>query len=116
MWRVLQQEGPDDYVLATGEAHSVREFAELAFAEIGKKIGWQGSGAGEKGVDLETSKTLVAIDPRYFRPNEVDHLCGDPSKARAKLGWRHRVTFPELVSEMVASDLKGVANETRRRE
>jgi GDPmannose 4,6-dehydratase len=116
MWRVLQQEEPDDYVLATGESHSVRDFVELAFAEIGKKITWQGSGAGEKGVDLETNKALVAIDPRYFRPTEVDHLRGDPSKARTKLGWRHKVTFPELVSEMVASDLKGIVNETRRQE
>ena len=116
MWRVLQQEEPDDYVLATGEAHSVREFVELAFAEIGKKITWRGSGADVQGIDLETGKTLVAIDPRYFRPNEVDHLCGDPSKARTKLGWRHRVTFPELVSEMVASDLKGIVNETRRQD
>jgi GDPmannose 4,6-dehydratase len=116
MWRILQQEAPDDYVLATGESHSVREFVELAFAEIGKKIAWEGSGADEKGLDSETGKTLVAIDPRYFRPTEVDHLCGDPSKARNKLGWSHAVTFPELVSEMVASDLKILANGTRRQE
>lgn len=116
MWRIVQQENPDDYVLATGEAHSVREFVELAFAETGKKIKWEGSGASEKGLDTESGKTLVAIDPRYFRPTEVDHLCGDPTKARKVLGWCHKVTFPELVSEMVAADLKNLASETRRQE
>jgi GDPmannose 4,6-dehydratase len=109
MWLMLQQPEPDDYVLATGEAHSVREFVEMAFAEIGKTIEWRGEGADEKGFDADTGDELVAVDKRYFRPTEVDSLLGDSSKAREKLGWRHKITFRELVSEMVASDLKAVA-------
>ena len=103
MWRIVQQPEPDDYVLATGDAHTVREFVERAFAENGIEIGWKGSGVDEQGFD--SGRTLVEIDPRYFRPTEVDHLLGDPGKAFKKLGWKHTVTFARLVSEMVASDL-----------
>ena len=106
MWMILQQDEPDDYVLATGECHSVREFVELAFAHVGRKIVWKGSGIDEKGIDAKSGEILVEIDPRYFRPTEVDFLLGDASKARQKLGWRHKITFPELVREMVESDLK----------
>ncbi|WP_374305292.1 GDP-mannose 4,6-dehydratase [Methylocella sp.] len=105
MWRILQQPEPDDYVLATGEMHTVREFVEKAFAEIGIAIGWKGEGVEERGFDVKTGKTLVEIDPRYFRPTEVEQLLGDPTKAYKKLGWKHKTTFAELVSEMVASDL-----------
>jgi len=105
MWLMLQQEEPDDYVLATGEAHSVREFIELAFAETGIALRWEGKAAGERGVCEKSGRVLVRIDPRYFRPTEVDELLGDPSKARQRLGWTHRVGFRELVKEMVASDL-----------
>ncbi len=115
MWRIVQQDEPDDYVLATGETHSVREFVELAFAETGRRIEWKGRDAGEVGVDAGTGKVLVRIDPRYFRPTEVDLLLGDPRKAHQKLGWRHSTSFPELVSEMVASDLKAVALEQDRK-
>ena len=106
MWLILQQAQPDDYVLATGESHSVREFVEKAFSHIGRQIVWRGKGADEKGYDAANNQVLVEIDPRYFRPTEVDSLIGDPSKARAKLGWRHKVSFDALVSEMVAADLK----------
>jgi GDPmannose 4,6-dehydratase len=105
MWRIVQQPEPDDYVLATGETHTVREFAERAFAETGIDIGWKGKGVEERGFDKKSGRFLVEIDPRYFRPTEVDLLLGDPSKAFKKLGWKHTVTFPELVSEMIASDL-----------
>ena len=104
MWRILQQTQPDDYVLSTGEAHSVREFVECAFGEVGIEIAWRGSGVEEQGFDRKTGRVLVEIDPEYFRPTEVDFLLGDSSKARAKLGWVHKTTFPELVKEMVASD------------
>ena len=97
---------PDDYVLATGEAHSVREFVECAFAEVGVEIGWKGAGIEERGFDRKNGRCLIAIDPRYFRPTEVDLLLGDPSKAFKTLGWKHTTTFPQLVSDMVASDLK----------
>ena len=106
MWRIVQQEAPDDYVLATGETHSVREFVELAFAHIGRTLRWEGQGIGEKGVDAAGNATLVEIDPRYFRPTEVDVLCGDPTKAREKLGWRHTTAFADLVRDMVEADLK----------
>lgn len=113
MWRILQQPTPDDYVLATGETHSVREFVELAFQEIGRKIEWQGSGAEEEGVDAHTGDVLIKIDPRYFRPTEVDLLLGDPSKAREKLGWEHKTSFKDLVREMVEKDLKAVERDKR---
>jgi GDPmannose 4,6-dehydratase len=115
MWLILQQPEPDDYVLATGEAHSVREFVEKAFARVGRRLEWRGSGADEKGVEAATGRTLVEIDPRYFRPTEVDHLCGDPSKARVKLGWKHKVSFDELVREMVEADLASIRRESIRR-
>jgi GDPmannose 4,6-dehydratase len=105
MWLILQQAEPDDYVLATGEMHSVREFVEHAFAHVGRRIAWRGKGVDEVGVDVKTGKDLVHIDPRYFRPTEVDQLLGDPSKARTKLGWRHKISFKQLVAEMVESDL-----------
>lgn len=115
MWRILQQDAPDDYVLATGEMHSVREFIEIAFAQVGRKIEWKGSGVDEIGIDAASGKMLVKVDSRYFRPTEVELLLGDPSKARRVLGWEHKVTFPELVADMVTSDLKVVAEESRVR-
>ena len=114
MWRILQHPEPDDYVLATGEAHSVREFVEMAFAQVGIRIHWEGVGVDEKGVDDGSSRVLVRVDPRYFRPTEVDFLIGDASKARSKLGWKHRVSFEQLVAEMVASDLKSLVEERSR--
>jgi GDPmannose 4,6-dehydratase len=116
MWRIVQQQEPGDYVLATGETHSVREFVELAFAEVGRKIEWQGEGIDEVGIDSSTGDTVVRIDSRYFRPTEVDLLLGDPSKAHRVLGWKHTTTFPELVSNMVSSDLEVIANESHLRE
>lgn len=106
MWLMLQQEEPDDFVVATGETHSVREFAEKAFHEVGIDIEWQGSGRDEVGKEPGTGKMLVQIDPRYFRPTEVDFLLGDPSKAKEKLGWEPRVSFDELVRTMVREDFK----------
>ena len=114
MWLILQQDEPDDYVLATGESHSVREFVDKAFAHIGRSIVWQGSGAEEKGIDKSTGKVLVEVDPRYFRPTEVDALLGDASKAHAKLGWRHKTSFDTLVAEMVQADMAKVAGERKR--
>jgi GDPmannose 4,6-dehydratase len=114
MWRILQQSEPDDYVLATGEMHSVREFVEKAFACIGISIVWEGVGIDEKGCDADSGRALVHIDPRYFRPTEVDLLIGDPSKARSKLGWQHKLSFEQLVTEMVTADLKTVASESPR--
>ncbi|MBM3560130.1 MAG: GDP-mannose 4,6-dehydratase [Alphaproteobacteria bacterium] len=105
MWRMVQQAEPDDYVLATGQTSSVRSFVERAFAETGRRIEWRGSGVDEQGIDAATGNVLVAIDPRYFRPTEVDLLLGDPSKARRVLGWQARTTLAELVREMVAADL-----------
>ena len=108
MWMILQQNSPDDYVLATGKKYSVRTFIELAFQEIGMKIQWSGSGANETGADISTGKTVVRIDRKYFRPNEIDQLVGDPSKANNTLGWKAKVTFEDLVKEMVQSDLKRI--------
>ena len=105
-WLILQQEKPDDFVLATGETHSVREFVELAFEHVGRTIEWRGSGVDETGHDAKTGDVLVAIDPRFFRPTEVDLLLGDPSKAKAILGWVAKIKFKELVTEMVDSDLE----------
>ena len=105
MWRMLQQPAGDDYVLATGEAHSVRAFAELAFAEAGIGIEWRGAGVEERGLERGSGRELVAVDPRYFRPTEVHHLCGDATKARERLGWRPQTGFRQLVAEMVAADL-----------
>jgi GDPmannose 4,6-dehydratase len=115
MWLMLQQDQPDDYVLATGESHSVREFVEKAFAHIGRSIVWQGDGVDEKGIDRQTGQPVVEIDPRYFRPTEVDHLLGDAKKARAKLGWQHETHFEVLVREMVDADLTALLREQDRR-
>jgi GDPmannose 4,6-dehydratase len=114
MWLMLQQAEPDDYVLATGETHSVREFVERAFAHVGRTIIWRGAGADEVGIDKRTGKELVHIDPRYFRPTEVDELLGDASKAREKLGWVPKIKFAELVAEMMESDLKAIEQEQWR--
>ena len=108
MWMILQQPEPDDYVLATGESHTVREFVERAFAHVERTVEWRGRGVDEVGVDAKTGKLLVKIDPRYFRPTEVDSLCGDASKAHQRLGWRPTITFAELVREMVEEDLRAV--------
>jgi GDPmannose 4,6-dehydratase len=115
MWRVVQHEVGDDWVLATGETHTVREFIERAFAEIGRTIEWSGEGVDEKGRDAASGDVLVQVDPRYFRPTEVDLLIGDPTKAKEKLGWSHTTSFPDLVKEMVAEDLKIVAAEAGRK-
>lgn len=104
MWRILQQDTPDDYVLATGETHTVREFTELAFQHIGRPLAWHGDGVRETGRCARTGEIVVAINPRYFRPTEVDILLGDPAKARRRLGWRHTTGFHELVAEMVDAD------------
>jgi len=104
MWRIVQQPQPDDYVLATGQSHTVREFAELAFQCAGIQLAWRGAGVHEQGVDSASGKVLVEIDSRYFRPAEVDDLLGDPSKARRVLGWQAKTSFAELVQEMVEAD------------
>jgi len=114
MWMILQQDEPDDYVLATGEKHSVREFVERAFDHIGRRIAWRGAGTAETGIDTKTGQVLVEVDPRYFRPTEVDALIGDASKAHQKLGWRHKTSFADLVKEMVESDLVEVQREQER--
>jgi GDPmannose 4,6-dehydratase len=114
MWLMLQQDEPDDYVLATGEAHSVREFVEIAFAHIGRHIEWRGEGVEEVGMDKKSNEPLVLIDPRYFRPTEVDQLLGNPAKAKRKLGWSHRVGFEELVTEMMESDLQRMPRARQR--
>jgi len=106
MWRMLQQDQPKDYVLATGETHSIREFCELAFKEIGITLKWEGRGAEEKGLDSKSGKVLVKINPDYFRPAEVDLLLGNPSAAEKELGWKRAVDFPGLVQMMVHHDLK----------
>lgn len=105
MHLILQQDEPDDYVIATGEMHSVREFVETAFRVLGRRIRWEGDGVEEIGVDNETKQLLVKVDPAFFRPAEVDLLLGDPSKARSKLGWRHERTFADLVTGMVEADI-----------
>lgn len=106
MWLMLQQDTPDDYVLATGETHSVRQFVEWAFQEVGIGIEWRGKDAEEKGYDAATGALLVSVDPRYFRPTEVDLLIGNPAKAKAKLGWEHQTGVRNLCSEMVREDLR----------
>ncbi len=106
MWLMLQQDTPDDFVIATGEAHSVREFVEKAFKEVEIEIVWEGAGLNEVGRDAKTGNTLVKIDPRYFRPTEVEFLLGDPSKAKAKLGWKPKTSFDELVKMMIQEDVK----------
>lgn len=111
MWLMLQQDDPEDFVIATGEAHSVREFCELAFKHAGISLVWVGEGLDEKGVERESGKELVHIDSRYFRPVEVDFLLGDPTKAANKLGWVPKVSFEGLVGMMVEYDLKHVNNQ-----
>lgn len=111
MWRILQQEKADDYVLATNETHTVREFAELAFAEVGTKIEWRGEGLDEKGYDKATGKCLVEVAPEFFRPAEVELLWGDATKAEKELGWERKLSFKDLVKTMVAADLKKVERE-----
>lgn len=106
MWRILQRDKADDYVLATGETHTVREFVEAAFREVGIEIVWRGSGVDEKGYDAKTGKVLVDVDPKFFRPAEVDLLLGDPAKAERELGWQRKVSFAELVKIMVRADLE----------
>ena len=115
MWLILQNDNPDDFVIATGEMHTVREFCELAFKEVGINIRWEGEGINEKGIDTATNKVLIEVDPQYFRPTEVDQLLGDPTKAIEKLGWNPTQTpFEELVKQMVQEDLKLVKNEKGR--
>jgi GDPmannose 4,6-dehydratase len=115
MWRIVQQDEPDDYVLATGERHSVREFVEKAFACVGRSIEWRGSGIDEKGIETRSGQVLIEVDARYFRPTEVDLLVGDASKAQKRLGWRHKTSFEAMVKEMVAADLTTVRRETERK-
>ena len=106
MWLMLQQVQPDDFVIATGESHSVREFCTLAFKEAGIELRWEGAGVDEKGIDVQTGKVLVEVDPKYFRPAEVEQLLGDPTKARTVLGWNpHKTSFEELVRIMVQHDM-----------
>lgn len=111
MWLMLQQDEADDYVVATGETHKVREFVELAFKHVDIEIEWQGEGVDEIGIDKATGKTVVAVNPKFFRPAEVDIILGDPSKAEEKLGWKRKVSFEELVKRMVLSDLEKVKKE-----
>jgi GDPmannose 4,6-dehydratase len=116
MWRILQQERPDDYVLATGELQSVRGLVELAFEMVGRRITWRGKGVDEVGVDATTGDELVAIDPKYFRPTEVELLLGDATKARERLGWTHTTPFRDMVAEMVREDLKLIARNQDRKD
>ena len=110
MWLILQQEEPDDYVIATGEYHSVREFATLAFKRVGIELRWEGEGVDEKGIDTATGRVLVEVDPRFFRPADVEQLLGNPQKAKTELGWNPRKTsFNELVERMVDADVALVA-------
>lgn len=111
---MLQQPEAGDYVLATGETHSVREFVEKAFAAVDRTVVWKGQGVDEIGLDQKTGRQLIAIDPRYFRPTEVDFLHGDPAKAHTKLGWKHRVSFEELVKDMVLADRNALSAAPKR--
>ncbi|QJR21552.1 GDP-mannose 4,6-dehydratase [Brevinematales bacterium NS] len=106
MWLILQQDQPEDYVLATGETHEVREFVEMAFAEVGIPLKWEGEGVNEKGIRTDTGEVVVEVDPRYFRPTEVDILLGDATKARTKLGWKPKHTLQDLVKDMIAHDME----------
>jgi len=114
MWLMLQQDEPDDYVLATGETIPVRDFVTHAFAQTGVELDWRGVGVDEQGLDRKTGRALVEVDRRYFRPTEVDLLIGDPTKARTKLGWTHKTAWRDLCAEMVQADLIAVAEERRR--
>ena len=110
MWMMMQHETAENFVLATGENHTVREFAENAFAALDITLEWQGSGVDEQGIDAETGNIIIQVDPRYFRPTEVDYLCGDATKARDKLGWEPKITFTQLVTDMVAADFEYFKN------
>ncbi|MCJ7771562.1 MAG: GDP-mannose 4,6-dehydratase [Desulfobacterales bacterium] len=111
MWLMLQQEKPEDYVIATGEQHTVREFIEQACSELDLTIRWEGKGLEEKGINEKNGKIIVSVDPKYFRPTEVENLLGDSTKAKEKLGWEPKITFKELVKEMVDADLKSAQKE-----
>jgi GDPmannose 4,6-dehydratase len=114
IWLMLQQDAPDDYVLATGETHGVREVVELAFARVNRVIEWRGHGLDEKGVDCNSGEILVGVDPRYYRPTEVDFLLGDARKARERLGWAPRTSFADMINEMVDADLEQIPKEAHR--
>jgi len=114
MWAMLQKDKPSDYVLATGVTHSIRDFVEMAFAEIDVVVEWRGSGVDEKGYEAGTDRILVEVDPRYFRPTDVDNLCGNAAKAHAELGWSHTTSFRDLIREMVSEDIK-MSNESKIR-
>ena len=105
-WLMLQQDAPDDFCIATGVQYSVRDFVNFAWDHLGRKIRWEGEGVDEKGYDAESGKLMVAVDPRYFRPTEVETLLGDPSKAKEKLGWAPKITLEEMVHEMMSNDLE----------
>lgn len=110
MWMMLQQEDPDDYVVATGEMHTVREFIEKSFKQVGHEIEWKGKGVDETGIDTTTGNVVVRIDPRYFRPSEVEQLLGNPAKAKKKLGWEPQIKFEQLVQIMTEGDLRLLDN------
>ena len=114
MWRIVQHDTPDDFVLGTGLTHSVREFAQKAFAHADINLRWSGKGTEEVGINMATNKTLIKIDPRYFRPAEVDILCADPAKAKQVLGWQAKTNFDDLITEMMDYDLKQAALQSRR--
>jgi GDPmannose 4,6-dehydratase len=113
MWLMLQQDEPDDYVVATGETRTVREFADCAFRAAGLELEWEGEGVDEKGISKDTGKILVEVNPRFFRPAEVELLLGNPAKAEAKLGWKREISFQELVERMVRNDLNLVEREIK---
>ncbi len=113
MWMMLQQDTPDDFVIATGETNTVRDFVSMTFAELGITLDWQGTGVNEKGIDTASGKVLIEVDPRYFRPTEVDLLLGDPTKAKNILGWTPKVMLPELVKIMVAADYEDIKHKNR---
>jgi len=106
MWLMLQQDKPDDFVLATGVTHTVRHFVDLAFNRVGVELKWEGAGIEEKGFDVSTGKVVVEVDAKYFRPTEVELLIGDPSKAQKELGWKHKYELTDLVNEMIDADVK----------
>ena len=115
MWRILQHDKADDFVLATGKTQTVRLFVERAFAHVGIEVVWQGSGVEEVGTCAKSGRVLVEVDPRYFRPTEVELLIGDPAKAKAELGWEATTTFEELVTDMMVADLRTVEREAKTR-
>ena len=115
MWRIVQHPQADDFVLATGELHSVREFVECAFRCVGRAIDWTGRGINEVGLDRQTGKTLICVDRHYYRPTEVDTLLGDPAKAGCELDWVHKTSFTDLVSEMVESDMQSISDPAWRK-